>query len=46
MHANFSGNTAGGVLTVTDGSRRVKLNLSGNYTTSTWALSSGNGCEN
>ncbi len=40
MHANFSGNTAGGVLTVTDGSHRVKLNLSGNYTTSTWALSS------
>ena len=39
MHATFSGNTAGGVLTVTDGSHSVKLNLSGNYTTSTWALS-------
>ncbi len=39
MHATFSGNTAGGVLTVTDGSHSVELNLLGNYTTSTWALS-------
>ncbi len=39
MHATFSGNSAGGVLTVTDGSHSVELKLSGNYTTSTWALS-------
>jgi hypothetical protein len=39
MHATFSGNTVGGVLKVTDGSQSVKLSLSGNYTTSTWALS-------
>ena len=39
MHATFSGNTRGGVLTVSDGSHSVELDLSGNYTTSTWALS-------
>jgi len=39
MHATFSGNSAGGVLTVTDGSHSVGLKLSGNYTSSTWALS-------
>ena len=40
MHATFSGDTSGGVLTVSDGSNSVELDLSGNYTTSTWALSS------
>ena len=39
MHATFSGNSAGGLLTVTDGSHSVELKLSGNYTTSRWALS-------
>ena len=39
MHAIFSGSASGGVLTVSDGSSRVELDLSGNYTTSTWVLS-------
>jgi large repetitive protein len=39
MTASFSGNTAGGVLTVSNGSGSVQIDLSGNYTSSTWTLS-------
>ncbi len=38
--ATFSGTTKGGVLTVTDGTHTAKINLTGNYTTSTWTCSS------
>jgi YVTN family beta-propeller protein len=39
MQATYSGNSAGGTLTVTDGSQRVSLKLSGDYTNATWVLS-------
>jgi probable HAF family extracellular repeat protein len=39
MNAAFNGNTSGGVLTISNGSQSVALNLSGNYTQSTWHLS-------
>ena len=38
--ATFSGTTAGGVLTVTDGTHTAKLNLVGNFTGSTFTASS------
>jgi hypothetical protein len=42
--ASFSGNTPGGVLTVTDGTHTARLTLKGNYTTSTFiAASDGHG---
>ena len=37
--ATYSGNTAGGTLTVTNGTSTVSLTLVGNYTKSTWVLS-------
>ncbi len=39
MKATYSGNSAGGTLTVTDGSQSVSLKLSGDYTNATWVLS-------
>ncbi|WP_434722670.1 FG-GAP-like repeat-containing protein [Mesorhizobium sp. RIZ17] len=39
MLASYTGNTAGGVLTVGNGSKSVSLNLLGDYTHSTWTLS-------
>ena len=39
MKATFVGNTSGGVLTVTNGATKINLNLSGNYTKSSWNLS-------
>jgi hypothetical protein len=39
MKATFAGNTSGGVLTVTNGTNSVNLNLLGNYTTASWNLS-------
>lgn len=38
--AAFSGTSAGGVLTVTDGTHTARLNLVGSYRTSTWTASS------
>jgi hypothetical protein len=42
MTATFAANavnpTSGGVLTVSNGSQSVKLNLSGNYTTASWTF--------
>ena len=38
--ATFSGTSTGGVLTVTDGTHTAKINLKGNYTTSTFIASS------
>jgi hypothetical protein len=38
--AIYSGTTASGVLTVTDGIHTAHIKLAGNYTTSTWTLSS------
>jgi RTX calcium-binding nonapeptide repeat (4 copies) len=41
---NFSGTTAGGTLTITDGTDTAKINLIGNYLNSSWTLSNdGNG---
>ena len=40
MTASYSGTTAGGTLTVSNGATSVNLALVGNYTTSTWTLSS------
>ncbi len=40
----FLGNTAGGILTITDGTNTANVNLEGNYLSSSWDLSSdGNG---
>ncbi len=39
MKATYSGTSAGGTLTVTDGSQSVSLKLSGDYTNATWLLS-------
>jgi len=39
MHATFTGDSAGGVLTITDGSQTVKLDLVGDYLSSSWSLS-------
>jgi probable HAF family extracellular repeat protein/autotransporter-associated beta strand protein len=39
MSASYAGNTLGGTLTVSNGSQRVSLKLSGNYTNATWVLS-------
>ncbi len=36
--ATYSGTTTSGVLTVTDGTHTAKINLTGNYTTSTFVL--------
>jgi hypothetical protein len=36
--ATFSGTTTSGVLTVTDGTHTAKINLTGNYTTSTFVV--------
>lgn len=38
--ATYSGTTSGGVLTVTDGTHTARINLKGNYTTSTFVASS------
>ena len=38
--ATFLGNTTGGTLTVTDGSKTAKIALEGDYLSSTWTLSS------
>jgi hypothetical protein len=38
--ASFSGTASGGTLTITDGTHAAKIKLSGNYTTSTFTLSS------
>ena len=38
--ATYSGTTSGGTLTVSNGTTSVELALAGNYTTSTWTLSS------
>src|SRR5204863_1711828 len=38
--ATFLGDTTGGILTVTDGSRTANIALSGNYLSSGWTLSS------
>ncbi len=38
--ATYSGTTTSGVLTVTDGTHTSKINLTGNYTTSTFVLAS------
>ena len=38
--ASYSGTTASGVLTVTDGTHTAKFKLAGNYTTSTFSVSS------
>jgi hypothetical protein len=38
--ATFSGNASGGVLTVSDGTHTAKINLTGNYTASTFTASS------
>jgi hypothetical protein len=38
--ATFSGTTSGGILTVTDGTHTAKINLTGDYTTSTFTTSS------
>jgi probable HAF family extracellular repeat protein len=43
MNASFSGSTSGGVLTITNGSQSVGLNLSGDYTHSSWNLSKDSG---
>jgi hypothetical protein len=39
MRATFAGSTAGGTLTVTNGTQSVALSLKGNYTTASWTLS-------
>jgi hypothetical protein len=39
MKATFAGNASGGVLTVTNGTNSINLNLLGNYTQATWKLS-------
>jgi hypothetical protein len=39
MTSSFSGNTSGGTLTIGNGSQKVNLQLSGDYTHSTWSLS-------
>jgi hypothetical protein len=39
MKASFSGNTSGGILTVSNGAQSVAINLAGNYTQSSWHLS-------
>jgi hypothetical protein len=39
MTARFSGNTSGGILTVSDGAQSVAINLAGNYLQSSWNLS-------
>jgi hypothetical protein len=38
--ATYSGTTASGVLTVTDGTHTAKIHLAGNFTGSTWTLTS------
>ncbi|HXU98949.1 MAG TPA: hypothetical protein VG166_00445 [Caulobacteraceae bacterium] len=38
--ASYSGTTSSGVLTVTDGTHTAKIKFAGNYTASTWILSS------
>jgi len=38
--ATYGGTTTSGTLTVTDGTHTSKIKLAGNYTTSTWTLSS------
>jgi hypothetical protein len=38
--ATYSGTTASGVLTVTDGTHTAKITLIGNYTASTWTVAS------
>ncbi|HXV00121.1 MAG TPA: hypothetical protein VG166_06465 [Caulobacteraceae bacterium] len=38
--ASYSGTTASALLTVTDGTHTAKIHLTGNYTASTWTLSS------
>lgn len=38
--ASYSGTTTSGALTVTDGSHTAKIHFAGNYTASTWTLSS------
>jgi hypothetical protein len=38
--ASFSGTTTAGTLTVTDGTHTAKIRLAGNYTASTWTVSS------
>ncbi|HEY2178994.1 MAG TPA: hypothetical protein VGH15_10460, partial [Caulobacteraceae bacterium] len=38
--ATYSGTTAAGILTVTDGAHTAHIHLSGNFTNSTWTLSS------
>jgi hypothetical protein len=37
--AHFSGNSASGVLTVTDGTHNARIKLAGDYLSSTWTLS-------
>jgi hypothetical protein len=39
MKASFSGNTSGGILTVSNGTQRVAIGLLGNYTQSSWHIS-------
>jgi hypothetical protein len=39
MQATYSGDTAGGTLTVSNGTSSAGINLVGDYTTSTWTLS-------
>jgi hypothetical protein len=41
--ATYSGTTASGVLTVTDGTHTAKIALTGNYTGSTWTTASDGG---
>jgi phospholipase/lecithinase/hemolysin len=40
MTASFSGNTSGGVLSISDGTKTDKIALTGNYTNASWKLSS------
>ena len=39
VKATYSGDAAGGALTVTDGTKTARIALSGNYLSSTWTLS-------
>jgi hypothetical protein len=39
MSASFSGNTSGGILTVSNGAQSAAIDLLGNYTQSSWHLS-------
>ena len=40
LQATYLGNASGGTLTVTDGAETARIALSGNYLSSTWAVSS------